>query len=60
MDFTNEDLIYAKEGSRKQLSYYIDKETGAQYQMVDSPQDMMQVQRQQPLDNTAVQCYNKA
>ena len=27
MDFTNEDLIYAKEGSRKQLRYFIEKET---------------------------------
>ena len=30
MDFTNEDLIYAKEGSRKQLRYFIEKETGVQ------------------------------
>ena len=30
MDFTNEDLIYAKEGSRKQLRYFVEKETGVQ------------------------------
>ena len=30
MNFTNEDLIYAKESSRKQLRYFVEKETGVQ------------------------------